>query len=80
MAGVKRTVVVADLSYVDADGNGQVGHRGDEVLVHPDDVQHFDWLQENTPEMRHLREREAVEAAEKPKPVSKAKVAVEPAE
>lgn len=72
MAGVKRTVVVADLSFVDADGNTVKGYRGDVVHVHPDDVQHFDWLQENTPEMRHLRELAAAEAAEK-KPAAKAK-------
>lgn len=65
MSGVKRTVLVANISYVDADGEGRVGVRGEEVTVHPDGVQHFDWVQDGTPEHRHLVEVQAAEAAEK---------------
>lgn len=65
MSGVKRTVLVANISYVDADGEGRVGVRGEEVTVHPDGVQHFDWLQDGTPEQRHAVERAAADAAEK---------------
>ena len=65
MAGVKRRVFVKSIPYVDADGEGRMGSQGEEVNVHPDDVQHFDWVQNDTPEYRHFLEQQAEAVAEK---------------
>lgn len=71
MSGVKRRVFVKSIPYVDADGEGRMGSQGEEVFVHPDDVKHFDWVQNDTPEYRHFLEEQAAAEAEKPVRVAK---------
>jgi hypothetical protein len=57
--------LVANLSYLGADGEHHVGVRGEEVLLAPEGVQHFDWLQAGTPEAQRAKELADVAAAER---------------
>ena len=65
MAGEKRTVLVREISYLGTDGEDHIAHLGDEITVHKDGVEHFDWVQDATPEAAAARDAEAVAAAEK---------------
>lgn len=65
MAGEKRTVLVREISYLGVDGEDHVAVLGDEIQVHKDGVEHFDWVHDATPEAAAARDAEAVAAAEK---------------
>jgi hypothetical protein len=61
----QRTPVVSGISYVGADGKGHVTVAGEKITVAADDVAHFDWIHDATPEAREARFRAEVAAAEK---------------
>lgn len=66
VSGVKRVVLVADISYLGVDGVSHVGVRGEEVVLAPEGVQHFDWVQAGTPEALRAKELVDLAAAEAP--------------
>lgn len=71
----QRTPLVSGISYVGADGEGKVTVAGEKITVAEDDVAHFDWIHDATPEAQEARFRAKVAAAEKkpaPKAVEKA--------
>lgn len=71
----QRTPLVSGISYVGADGEGKVTVAGEKITVAADDVDHFDWIHDATPEAREAKFRAEVAASEKkpaPKVVEKA--------
>lgn len=61
----QRTVLVAEISYLGADGESHIAYRGDKINVADEGVQHFDWVHEGTPEAVHAREAKAAADAER---------------
>lgn len=68
----QRTPLVSGISYVGADGEGHVTVAGEKITVAADDVAHFDWVHDATPEAREAKFRSGLAAAEKKPVASKA--------
>jgi hypothetical protein len=70
----QRTPLVSGISYVGTDGEGHVTVAGEKIAVASDDLAHFDWIHEATPEARHAADQKKAEAGEKAaaKPAPKA--------
>ena len=67
----QRTPLVSGISYVGTDGESKVTVAGEKITVAADDVAHFDWVHDATPEAREAAYRAEVAASEK-KPAAKA--------
>lgn len=61
----QRTPLVSGISYVGTDGEGKVTVAGEKITVSSDDVVHFDWVHDATPEARHAADQKKGEAGEK---------------
>jgi hypothetical protein len=57
-SGAQRTPLVSGISFVGADGEGHVTVAGEKVTVAAEDVQHFDWVHDATPEAQHAAQSE----------------------
>lgn len=49
---VNKVVKIDTIHYRGTDDEDHVAHRGDKVAVHKDNVEHFDWVQGDTPDAR----------------------------
>jgi hypothetical protein len=75
-SGAQRTPLVSGISYVGADGEGHVTVAGEKVTVAAEDVQHFDWVHDATPEAVHAAGVEGAKPKAKAEPAkANAKIA-----
>ena len=61
----QRTPLVSGISYVGSDGESHVTVAGEKVTVAADDVDHFDWVHDGSPEARHAEQAAKAAAGEK---------------
>lgn len=61
----QRTPLVSGISYVGTDGEGHVTVAGEKIAVASDDLAHYDWIHDATPEARHAAAQKKAEAGEK---------------
>jgi hypothetical protein len=61
----QRTPLVSGISYVGTDGASKVTVAGEKITVASDDLAHFDWVHDDTPEARHAAVMKKAEAGEK---------------
>lgn len=73
----QRTPLVSGISYVGTDGEGKVTVAGEKITVAADDVAHFDWVHDATPEARHAAAQKKAEDGEKAAAKAPAAKAVE---
>ena len=71
----QRTPLVSGISYVGTDGEGRVTVAGERITVAADDLVHFDWVHDATPEARHAADQKKAEAGEKAAAKAPAKAA-----
>lgn len=71
----QRTPLVSGISFVGTDGEGHVTVAGEKITVAADDLAHYDWVHDATPEARHAADQKKAEAGEKAAAKPAAKVA-----
>lgn len=71
----QRTVLVESISYLGTDGEDHVGVRGEKITVAAAGVEHFDWVQGDSPEGKWAAFVKAEEDSAKPAAKSTAKAA-----